>query len=154
MTFNQSRHNYERKLRAEFPDLDIQIMPRHWPWERVRPNVLIEGRIYSFWTWKGLFVRWRTPYGLWTCADGREVLFNRDYKPIWERSSGEIKHANPNEWVQFTDQRSFHGGSDNLKPAVLKRLEQVLADFKAGKDVRRYLIPGLSLRPIGYRGAA
>jgi hypothetical protein len=28
------------------------------------------------------------PYGLWTLADGREVLFNRFYAPIAERSTG------------------------------------------------------------------
>ena len=28
------------------------------------------------------------PYGIWTCADGREILFNRDYKPIWSRMNG------------------------------------------------------------------
>lgn len=30
------------------------------------------------------------PYGKWKCADGREVLFNRDYCPIWQRSSDGI----------------------------------------------------------------
>jgi hypothetical protein len=41
------------------------------------------------------------PYGKWTCESGREVLFNRDYTPKWERSkAGEItKPANPNEWI-------------------------------------------------------
>jgi hypothetical protein len=29
------------------------------------------------------FVRWAYyPYGKWTCEDGREILFNRYYKPI------------------------------------------------------------------------
>lgn len=26
------------------------------------------------------------PYGKWTCEDGSEVLFNRDYCPPWKRS--------------------------------------------------------------------
>ena len=26
------------------------------------------------------------PYGLWTCDDGKEILFNREYQPIWERN--------------------------------------------------------------------
>ena len=26
---------------------------------------------------------YRYPYGRWTCADGRQVLFNRGYNPIW-----------------------------------------------------------------------
>jgi len=31
--------------------------------------------------------RW-LPYGMWTCADGRQVLFNRGYRAIWERLPG------------------------------------------------------------------
>jgi hypothetical protein len=27
-------------------------------------------------------------YGKWRCADGREVLFNRGYTPIWQRYPG------------------------------------------------------------------
>jgi hypothetical protein len=30
-------------------------------------------------------MRRRLPYGSWTRADGREVLFNRHYQPIWQR---------------------------------------------------------------------
>jgi hypothetical protein len=35
------------------------------------------------------FNRWLSlvPYGMWTCEDGREVLFNRVYAPIAERAS-------------------------------------------------------------------
>ena len=28
------------------------------------------------------------PYGMWTVADGRQVLFNRNYRPILERYPG------------------------------------------------------------------
>ncbi len=45
------------------------------------------------------------PYGKWTCIDGREVLFNRDYKPIWQRNpSGLVAPANRSEWVPFIKQ--------------------------------------------------
>jgi hypothetical protein len=30
------------------------------------------------------------PYGQWLCADGRAVLFNRAYQPIWEKYGGEV----------------------------------------------------------------
>lgn len=43
----------------------------------------------------------RCPYGRWTCADGREVLFNRQYWPILERRPGEqARPANPGEWIE------------------------------------------------------
>jgi len=33
--------------------------------------------------------RLRVPYGRWVCADGREVIFNREYWPILQRYPGE-----------------------------------------------------------------
>lgn len=48
------------------------------------------------------------PYGVYICADGREVIFNRNYRPIFERKDGIVKPANQNEWVEFTDQKWFY----------------------------------------------
>jgi hypothetical protein len=39
------------------------------------------------------------PYGLWRCGDGRQVLFNRWYQPIFERRGGEVRAADPTEWI-------------------------------------------------------
>jgi hypothetical protein len=50
---------------------------------------------------------WRdnTPYGIWTCADGRQVLFNRRYRPIWQRTpDGKVSRADPGEWVPWKAQ--------------------------------------------------
>lgn len=48
------------------------------------------------------------PYGKCTCTDGREILFNRDYSPIWERSAfGEVKNIQPNVAIQY-DSREFY----------------------------------------------
>jgi len=50
------------------------------------------------------------PYGKWTCADGTEVLFNRDYRPIWKRRpNGVVVAADPDEWVKFAKQQYFFG---------------------------------------------
>jgi hypothetical protein len=38
-------------------------------------------------------LRMTLPYGKWVCADGREVLFNRDFQPIWERLAGGISRT-------------------------------------------------------------
>lgn len=49
----------------------------------------------------------RLPYGMWTCSDGREVLFNRSYQPIWERYPGKpAKIANP-EWIDWEKEKFF-----------------------------------------------
>jgi hypothetical protein len=56
------------------------------------------------------FGRWRLacPYGLWTCADGREVLFNRYYRPVYQRYPGQpAQTADPTEWVPHVSQQYF-----------------------------------------------
>lgn len=40
------------------------------------------------------------PYGKWTCANGREVLFNRSYEPLFSRINGVVSKANRREWVE------------------------------------------------------
>ena len=59
---------------------------------------------------RSLFVRkCYLPYGMWTCADGREVLFNRFYEPIWQRYKGApAERADPTEWVKFIKQSFFY----------------------------------------------
>ena len=60
--------------------------------------------------------RWAMPYGCWTCADGREVLFNRRYVPLFERRpGGPVSAADPAEWVQFVRQSWFYSGQDSEK---------------------------------------
>jgi hypothetical protein len=54
---------------------------------------------------------WKTilPYGKWTCADGRKVLFNRDYTPILQRlPDGRVTPADPTEWVPWITQEWFY----------------------------------------------
>jgi hypothetical protein len=49
------------------------------------------------------------PYGKWTCADGREVLFNRFYKPILQRMPGSSpEDADPTERVLWIKQEWFY----------------------------------------------
>lgn len=47
------------------------------------------------------FIRWQLAYGCYHCANGREVLFDRDYAPICERRSGTSPQiADPQEWIK------------------------------------------------------
>jgi hypothetical protein len=54
--------------------------------------------------------RWQLlPYGLWTCADGRQVLFNRRYRPLYQRSpNGVVSSADPSERVPWKDELWFY----------------------------------------------
>lgn len=48
------------------------------------------------------------PYGIWRCAGGRIVLFNRSYTPIFEKlPNAGIRRANPREYVKFVEQEWF-----------------------------------------------
>jgi hypothetical protein len=68
------------------------------------------------------------PYGLWVCGDGREVLYNRGYEPIWQRlPGGTPTMVDPREWVPWQEQSWFYHDemSDRQKTirgeAVLKQ---------------------------------
>jgi hypothetical protein len=58
-------------------------------------------------TEKEMLFRCYLPYGIWTCDDGREVMFNRFYEPIWERANGVTTIANPKERIPWRNQMWF-----------------------------------------------
>jgi hypothetical protein len=73
------------------------------------------------------FDRWNNlPYGRWTCADGRVVLFNRFYEPIYQRyPGGPLRDTDPAEWVPYTQQEWFYGDEDP-EPAKRRKANAAL----------------------------
>jgi hypothetical protein len=75
------------------------------------------------------------PYGMWRCAGDREVLFNRFYRPIWQRFP--VALADRDEWVRGkVAQRHFYDAEPpwrSRKTAVA--LDRVLSDFLAGRRI-------------------
>jgi hypothetical protein len=72
------------------------------------------------------------PYGEWTCADGREVLHNRFYEPIWQRADGVLSRADPSEWVRniVEEQWLYNNASAPWRSAAdAARLLRILEDF-------------------------
>lgn len=70
------------------------------------------------------------PYGLWTCEDGREVLFNRRYEPIWQRRVGAVAEAaDPSERVPWLHQSWLYQEDDPpwADASTLARLAAVLS---------------------------
>lgn len=83
-------------------------------------------------------MRAELPYGMWRCADAREVLFNRRYTPIWQRYPGQpATPADPAEWVPFVWQGWFY--DDGQLPwyhaPTRKRCERILAEWRGGAHV-------------------
>jgi hypothetical protein len=84
--------------------------------------------------------RWRRwndlPYGIWTTADGRQVLFNRFYEPLLQRAAGDLLAlpADPTEWVRDIQlQRWFYVDDDKSSDVKRRKLaEHALAVFLAG----------------------
>jgi hypothetical protein len=103
-----------------------------WLWQRrggarSRTQLLMEKQM-----------REELPYGIWRCVDGREVLFNRFYRPIWQRYPGQIATlADGDECVPKVEHRHFY--DDNGTPwrsrKVAAALDRVLSEFVAGRRI-------------------
>lgn len=49
------------------------------------------------------------PYGKWTCEDGSEVLFNRDYCPIWKRNpDAVVSIMKPDQYVKHEHSEYYY----------------------------------------------
>jgi hypothetical protein len=85
--------------------------------------------------WPKEQVRWycALPYGLWSCHDGREVLFHHGYVPIWQRYPGrKAVRADPTEWVAWVRQEwLYEAGSE---PWLEKNAETFLQCLNALAD--------------------
>jgi hypothetical protein len=135
---------YELKLRTEFPSLGISIERGSPSWNgsvTLSAEPHYRKRFYGDIT-KELYLRWAFPYGSWTVADG-EVLFNREYRPIWQRRTGEPAQPIDPIWIEWIGQRWFYddGNPPWCNRTTLRKLEEVLARFKSGKPVTQYFKP-------------
>lgn len=60
------------------------------------------------------------PYGKWTCKDGTEVLFNRDYRPLWAKDvNGVVIALDPDTWVEYEEEEWLY--NDSTRPLENKR---------------------------------
>jgi hypothetical protein len=134
-------NKYEALFRGEFPELPVRTAPL---WRAgLQQTIVIDAKFpgpvpgeMRPMTWKQFYLRWRLPYGVWTCEDGRKVLFNRYYVPIWQQRPGHApERANHFEWVLWKQQGWFF--DDGLtpwdRPAVRRNIEAALAAFLAGE---------------------
>jgi hypothetical protein len=98
------------------------------------------------------FERWRfwCPYGMWVCADGRRVLFNRDYVPIWQRERGGLgRAADHTEWVEDIVERKrfFDGGNSPVSQFSVPSWEWRPVVEWINRLLVRWALPALRPRP-------
>lgn len=95
-----------------------------------------------------VFMRDALPYGLWTTAEGREVLFSRDYRPIWSRMPGQSAvAADPEERIRFVREEWIYTGHRPpwRNKARLRECLQALRDWGAPVPV----LTGLKPKTLG-----
>jgi hypothetical protein len=81
-------------------------------------------------------IRWRLPYGCWTCANGREVLYNREYSPICERWPGQPpRMANPKEWVADIVRHEWFYNDGTPETQKMKVAKEKLSEWGMLKTV-------------------
>lgn len=85
--------------------------------------------------------RQHLPYGKWITSNKREILFNRDYTPLWERTNADgrylVSQANSSEKVTgIVDETWYY--DDGSTPWDDKNVLQIcinaLTDFGATVD--------------------
>jgi hypothetical protein len=76
----------------------------------------------------------RPVYGIWTLADGREVLFDRDYCPLYSRRPGlPAELAEPQRPQGIVKERFLWADRDSLYslcPATQRKLRAVLRAWR------------------------
>jgi hypothetical protein len=112
--------------------LDINKDPDAWvapgPRNVERPDNSALGPI-----WKPTLSRYQVaamrPYGCWRCTDGREVLFNRRYRPILERRPGQsVRAIAAHQWVLWVQQIWFYN-EQTPEPVRRQRTNAVLMQW-------------------------
>jgi hypothetical protein len=89
-------------------------------------------------------MRRELPYGIWIEKNGAEVLFNRDYRPIWRRRpGGNVSRVRDpigpsgEMWIYWVSQDHFY--NDGCTPwhdaKSRKRCEAILAEWLAARVV-------------------
>jgi hypothetical protein len=89
-------------------------------------------------------VRRQLPYGCWHCSGGREVLFDRRYAAICERSPGvEPRLCVGDEWISGIDRQEWFYDDGTLELEKERRAKAKLEEWGMLKavlaDVERML---------------
>lgn len=95
-------------------------------------------------------LRLNLPYGKWRCRDGMEVLFNREYCPIWAKNSnGTVDSIEPKTWVDWVDQDHYY--NDGCAPMYDKRTRTKCLAILKSWGVEDRINGAVALVPVAIR---
>jgi hypothetical protein len=104
---------------------------------------------------KNTFIRREMPYGCYHCADGREVLFDREYKPICQRYPGQPPTlADAGEWVVCDRREWFYddGTPEHQKrERARKKLEEWGMLEPVMRQIEQLILMGKGISPFDPR---
>lgn len=69
------------------------------------------------------------PYGRWTCANGRQVIFDREYRAMWQRlPNGRVCDVDPCDLVEWCREEFFFddGLPQYRQYGAMRRLRNIL----------------------------
>ncbi len=76
------------------------------------------------------FIRWELAYGCYHCANGREVLHDRNYAPICERTPDmPPRMADPHEWIKHIVRREWFYNDATPEPQKMKIAKAKLVEW-------------------------
>jgi crotonobetainyl-CoA:carnitine CoA-transferase CaiB-like acyl-CoA transferase len=71
-----------------------------------------------------------SPYGIWTCEDGREVMFNRRYPTIYQRlADGSVSKIDGYEWVESIVAEEWFYDDGTKKAAKASAVRKALNEW-------------------------
>jgi hypothetical protein len=81
------------------------------------------------------------PYGIWTCADTSEVVFNREYQPIICRKDGVCTYDDKNRWVgNIVSAVYLYNDWTSPMNILTKHLGQSAINAKQTKECKKSLL--------------
>lgn len=81
------------------------------------------------------------PYGIWECSNGRKVIFNREYQPIFQQVNGVNSYTDRNEWVKDIIQTTYLFDDSNSPIDFLKnKYEQYKLTSSKKKACKKSLL--------------
>ena len=80
------------------------------------------------------------PYGRWTCKDKTEVIFNREYQPIFQRYNGVNAFILPNAWIEnIVKTEYFYDDYTTPVKYLLRKFKDQKLDLSESRACRKSL---------------